>query len=133
MPRSSRIVLPDCPHHMIKNKSVPFFFLFYGLDGSWAQCYTNCISTLAPGFTDFFVGSQIVSNAPYTLVIRPTAQGNLLVREIPNAISILLPKAWKVIATISRTIRPVQAVTFSWVAGASYGCMISCTLNTCNY
>jgi len=100
---------------------------------SWAQCYTNCINTLAPGFSQFFVGSQLAGNLPYDVVVRLGPEGNLIVREVPHAISLLYPRAWQAAATVSNIVRPVQAVTFSWVAGASYGCMLSCALDNCNY
>jgi len=100
---------------------------------TWGECYTKCINTLAPGFTEFFVGSQIASNAPYTVVVRPGDQGRLIAREAPHAIKLLYPRAWQAAATASEIIRPIQAVAFSYVAGASYGCMISCLMNASNY
>ncbi len=99
----------------------------------WAECYTNCINTFAPGFPQLFVGSQIASNLPYELVIQPGSGGGLIVQEVPSAISVLYPKVWQAAAGVSKVVRPIQAVGFSYVAGASYGCMISCVTNTCNY
>jgi RHS repeat-associated protein len=100
---------------------------------TWAECYTNCIDILAPGFTEFFVGSQIAVNLPYDLVVIPGKDGRLIVREVPHAISLIYPKAWTALTTISKIVRPVQAVYFSWVAGASYGCMFRCLIDPCSY
>lgn len=100
----------------------------------WAECYTNCINTFAPGFPQFFVGSQIASNLPYRLQITPgPTPWQVFVEEKPALLAKVFPKTWEATATVSRVVRPIQAVGFSYVAGASYGCMISCATNTCNY
>jgi RHS repeat-associated protein len=99
----------------------------------WADCYTNCINALAPGFTEFFVGSQIAVNAPYNLVVRPGPGGRLIFRLLPHPIVLFYPRLWQAAATVSRVATPIQGVGFAWVGGVSYGCMISCMLDPCNY
>ena len=100
---------------------------------SWTECYTNCINTLAPHFSDFFIGAQVLSNLPWTLSATPLSNYGVLIEEVPSGLFYLSRSAWTRFAAISRIIRPIQNVVFSYVAGASYGCMISCGLNKCNY
>jgi hypothetical protein len=45
----------------------------------------------------------------------------------------MYPRAGRAVMAASRATRTVQPVVFSWVAGVSYGCMFSCSLNRCNY
>jgi hypothetical protein len=99
----------------------------------WADCYTNCINTLAPGLTEFFVGSQVAVNAPYNPVIRPGPGGQLTFRLLPHPVASLYPRLWQAGATVSEIAKPIQGAALSWAAGVSYGCMISCLLDPCSY
>ena len=99
---------------------------------SWGTCYSKCLDKLAPGFSAFFAFSQIAVNAPYTLVAGQ-AGGRLVFRQVPNAFSLVAPRAWQGLATFSDIVAPVQAVVFSYVAGVSYGCMIRCAIDCCSY
>ena len=83
--------------------------------------YYNCINTLAPGFTQFFWGSQIAVNAPYEVVVEQNARGTLVFRSVPHLIKELYPRAWQAGANVSKVARYVQVVVFPYVAGVSYG------------
>jgi hypothetical protein len=102
-------------------------------DRSWGWCYTRCIETLAPGFDEFFIGSQILSNAPWEITWGFTNTGKIFFFEEPHVLEVVAPKTIRVMTRISRVVRPIQAVAFSWVTGASYGCMLSCALDPCSY
>jgi RHS repeat-associated protein len=104
----------------------------------WPDCYTNCLNTLAPGFTAFFVGSQLIGNAPYTIETGVRYPGQQIIfRETESfqfrALRMMSPRAGRAVMAASRVTRTVQPIVFSWVAGVSYGCMFSCSLNRCNY
>ena len=98
----------------------------------WAVCYTRCINTLAPGFTEFFIGSQITVNLPYRMHVKPIGE-KIIFRFKPHGIIRFFPRTWGFLARLSQKLRPVQAVVFSYVAGASYGCMIQCAIDRCSY
>ncbi|MEW6413226.1 MAG: RHS repeat-associated core domain-containing protein, partial [Candidatus Zixiibacteriota bacterium] len=102
-------------------------------DRSWGWCYTRCIGTLAPGFEGFFIGSQLLSNVPYTVKPLIVSPNRVIFVEKPHVFAKLLPRTWGLAAKVSKVARPIQAVAFSWVAGSSYGCMLSCALDPCSY
>jgi RHS repeat-associated protein len=101
---------------------------------TWDQCFTNCIHTLAPGFRIFFIASQLAVNAPYEIVVEANRQGTgVVIRTYASGLALISPKLWRVAAALSRVVAPIQAAIFSYTAGVSYGCIISCAIDTCSY
>lgn len=109
---------------------------FLGIGGinctqSWTQCYTNCISTLVPiNSWTVFTNVTLYGNILFYLgggVTSITIAGEVIVvMESPLVISSIL-------LTASEIVYAAGGVYLAWVAGSSYGCMISCALNQCNY
>jgi RHS repeat-associated protein len=106
---------------------------------SWAQCYANCINTLAPGFGTIFIGTNIVGSASFSAadkVLITIGSGKI---PPPMGLQYLFTSLssralfQSIALSIGRVSFTVQAVYTAWTAGASYGCMISCAMNSCNY
>ncbi|MCI0615447.1 RHS repeat-associated core domain-containing protein, partial [bacterium] len=93
---------------------------------SFAECHNRCFNRFAPGFLEFFIGSQIASNAPHRLVVEPNARGTrIIVRETLHPLAKLFPRTFRVAATISKKVRPIQAVGLGYAGGVALGCVIT--------
>jgi RHS repeat-associated protein len=104
----------------------------------WAKCYANCLDTLAPGFSDFFITTQLFGNVPYTIEVGLRYPGEQLIfREVESPqfrqLKYSAPRAGRAVKMTSRIARAAQRIVFPWVVGVSYGCMMSCSLDKCNY
>jgi hypothetical protein len=106
-----------------------------GCKQSWAECYTNCINTLV-SFDAFktFIYSNLIANAGYYLsggVTSITIGGEVIV--IAESPIVLTGTAATTAAIIGEAALWTGAGIGAWVVGSSYGCMISCGINSCNY
>ena len=98
---------------------------------TWDQCYTNCINTLAPiNPWTVFTNVTLYGNALYYLGGGTTtisiAGKTIVLVESPLVLAPALVAA-------SEVLYVAGGVYLSWVAGSSIGCMISCSINPCNY
>ena len=104
-----------------------------GCDQSWAMCYTKCIELLAPYREKFVVGTQIAVNAPYTIWVVPITPDRVEFFSVAHRWTKLYPRPGSFAMKLSRVLTPIQAIGYAWIAGSSYGCMISCGLDKCSY
>jgi RHS repeat-associated protein len=100
---------------------------------SWLECYSKCLDTLFPNYKGILFGVGVGANTPWQ--IWPDSTGTP--RPYPNPILTYPPvysSGGKAVLQISKKVFvPAQAIGSSWLAGVSYGCMISCAQNPCNY
>jgi RHS repeat-associated protein len=101
----------------------------------WVDCYTNCINTLVP-FDAFktFVFSNMIANMGFYLsggVTSIVVAGETVV--IYEAPIVLTGAAGATAGIIGEAGLAVAVGTAGWVAGSSYGCMISCGIDKCSY
>ncbi|MCI0692222.1 RHS repeat-associated core domain-containing protein [candidate division KSB1 bacterium] len=100
---------------------------------SFAKRHDRCFNRFAPGFLEFFIGAQIASNAPYRLEIKPNSRGTgIIARETLHPLAKLYPGTFRVAATISKIVRPIQAVGLGYTGGVALGCVITCLNNPCS-
>jgi len=102
---------------------------------SWADCYTNCLNTLVPfDALKSFIYSNMIANAGYFLgggQITFTVGGkSVLVYASPF---VLRGAAGTIAAATGDVGLYASAGITAWVAGVSYGCMISCSIDKCSY
>ena len=91
---------------------------------AWISCYTACLDTLVPGTSEFYLALNAASYVAtdstvyYRNGIRtatwPRFAGKNGLRE-------------------SRATSVVLLAGMGWMSGASIGCMLSCSMNQCNY
>jgi RHS repeat-associated protein len=102
---------------------------------SWLECYTNCINTLVPfNALSAAVNFNVIANGGYYLSGGTTTITVYGETVLVYASPIALGGAAGTAAGIMGEFGAAGVVaTPGWVAGSSYGCMMSCAMNKCNY
>ena len=99
----------------------------------WADCYSNCINKLAPGFSEIFLSTNVAGNVSLSVADEVLfTLGDIQIPQ-PTGISYLFPAVRGPAMLLGRAVFGIQAGYTAWTAGVSYGCMFSCTLDSCNY
>jgi RHS repeat-associated protein len=98
---------------------------------TWGCCYTRCLESLAPGwlYLVYFL-SNVLMNIPWTFWYQPVDWLRVRIYTYQAGWALLAPDLWAAMVALSWGAAILSTVIIGWVAGVSYGCMISCALDS---